>query len=304
MERCESRKRVMDYDLLREFRDSIENLKIEEFMIDAAIDPIRSHLNTYFYDTTHIDRKTQIYGSFFRGTAIAEFGQINVLYILPDNLRAHISTRQPDAHSWMTDLLRIIFAGTPWPVEFDEVSKTYLISKTGSWPIRLKPVFFLDYDRFATLEVLNNQNTHVFRPFIAEQRFRAINLSSNRNLEILAKTARYWVRENKVALGGFLIDCLAMSFMQTSPYRRFSNRYQDCLLRDFFFYLSNLEPHQDSWIIDGTAESVNRTGIFEPAAARAYHLVERMIANSIIRQDNEARAALRTIIGNSLVTMT
>lgn len=290
----------MDYDVLRELREIVENQKIEEFMIDAVLDPIRSHLNLYFYNTKHIDRKSHIYGSFYRGTAIAEYAEINVLYILPDNLRTHISPSQTNANPWMADLLRQIFSGTQWTVEFHEISKTFLISGTHSWPVRLKPVFFLNDDRFATLELLSTSNTQVFKPFIAENSFRAVNMYSNRNLEVLAKATRYWVHANKVPLGGFLIDCLAMAFMQTSPYRRFSSLYQDCLLRDFFYFLANSEPHQESWIIYGTNERVYRTGVFEPAAEKAYHLAERMIAHSIIRHDTEARAALRTIIGNPI----
>jgi hypothetical protein len=287
-------------DLLREFRESVENQKIEDFMIESVIDPIRSHLNLYFYSTKHIDRKTQIYGSFYRGTAIVEFGVIDILYILPDNLRSHISLRQSDAYTWTAHLLRQIFSGTQWSIEFDEISNSFLISGTSSWPIRLKPVFFLNDDRFATLELLSASSTQVFKPFVAEGHFRAMNFNSNRNLEVLAKAVRYWVHANNVPLGGFLIDCLAMSFMKTSPYRRFSSRYQDCLLREFFFYLSNIDRHQKSWIIEGTTERVYRTGVFEPAAEKAYHLAERMIANSIIRHDTEAQAALRTIVGNSI----
>lgn len=94
-----------------------------------------------------------------------------------------------------------------------------------------------------------------------------------------------------------MIDCLAMTFIRSSPYRKLSANYHDCLLRDFFFFLSQAEPHQESWPIEGSDDLVYRTGQFEDLAQHAYLLVESMIANSALRHDEIARNALSRLVG-------
>lgn len=288
----------MNFDILQTFREKIEQQKIEDYALEAAIDPVRSHLNTYFYETKYVNQKSKIFGSFLRGTAVQGLNTLDLLYVLPEHLRLHIAQTDGRGYFWLSDLLDRVFAGSGWVTAPDIQSHSFVVRNASPWPIKLMPVFQLSDELYLTLPISQHDGGVFFRPFLIDAAFRTQNLNSNRNLEILVKTVRYWVATNIVPMSGFLIDCLAMEFMTGSPYRRFSSEYHDCILRDFFRYLSELEPQQESWTIPGANSRVYRTGNFEKQALQAYHLAERMIANTLLRQDGEAKFALRRLVGD------
>lgn len=287
----------MNYDILRSFRHSIDRRRVEDHVIEDAVQPLQSHLNLYFYDNQYADRKSFVFGSFRRGTAIPEFSHIDLFYILPEKLRLHFAETAFDTSSLLSDLLNQIFNGTRWTALYDPSSMTFSVPETQPWPTRIKFGFKIDEHRFLATPPKWTGSNGIFQPFIADATFRSANFHSNRNLEILTKTARYWVHTNHVPMSGFLIDCLAMTFIRSSPYRNLSINYHDCLLRDFFFFLSQAERHQESWLIEGSEEQVYRTGQFEDRAQHAYLLVENMIANSALRHDEIARNALSRLVG-------
>jgi len=287
----------MANDALKYFRfrmlDQIPELEELEIQLESLI----SHLNTYFYDSKSGYENRKIFGSYLRRTALSPQSAIDLLYILPHDLLRYIDGSGSQSESRILDLFIQIFRDTPWHVALESLTGTVRVKADYKTSIKIWPVFEARHQEYFRMHTSNWNAFGSFRPHSLDQIFANENDMSGQNLLLLCRSIRHWAAQNQVTMSGFLIDCLATDFIRTSPYRKFSNAYQDCLLRDFFFYLSKIDPKQESWDISGTQEYVYRSGYFEKQAEDAYHAVERLIANSLIHHDDEVRIVMRHLIG-------
>lgn len=118
------------------------------------------------------------------------------------------------------------------------------------------------------------------------------------NYLTICKIARLWKFAHKVPLTGLLLDTLCLHFIIRSPLRKKSEKYQDCLLRDFFNYLADQEPKQTWWTIPDSTELIERSGSFEPFAATAYSIAQYAIDQAVGKEDKASISAWRYLLGD------
>ena len=230
----------MASDVLKNFRLRIldQILPLED--IEVILISLVSHLNAYFYDSKSGYENRKIFGSFLRRTAIPPQSAIDMLYILPHDLLRYIERNGPQSDIRVLDLFRQIFRDTSWKVSLDSLTGTVLVKTENLHSVKIWPVFEAHHQEYFRLHSSDWNAFGAFRPNSLDRNFVIENDMSGQNLLLLCRSIRHWAAQNQVPIHGFLIDCLATDFIRTSPYRKFSNAYQDCLLRDFFLYLSKI----------------------------------------------------------------
>jgi hypothetical protein len=120
------------------------------------------------------------------------------------------------------------------------------------------------------------------------------------NYTMICKISRLWKATHKVPISGFLIDTLCLHFISQAALRKKPEKYQDCLLRDFFRYLADQEPRQTSWSLPGSSEAIHRSGAFEPFAATAYSIAQYALDQAAGNEEKSAKSAWRHLLGNYL----
>lgn len=270
--------------------------------LEAYVGPVLSHLNSYFYESKSPHENGRIFGSYVRGTALPMQSAVDLLYVLPQSLFSYLDRNFAESDARLFELIQQIFKGSQWSVEKASTYDNFYVRNMQPYPVKIWPVIDRLANDYLLLSSLAKRNTETFNPFAIEKAYANEVIVSNGNLLFLSRSVRLWALENQVPLSGFMIDCFAFHFIANSLYRKFAQIYHDCLLRDFFNYLANIEPTQNSWQIPETQNFVYRNGLhFEKQAETAYHIMERLISNALIRKDDEVRKAMASLVGNEMI---
>lgn len=157
--------------------------------------------------------------------------------------------------------------------------------------IEVQPVFEGENGDLIYPDTYYGGSWKVTKPRLELQAIAAADHVKNQNLRRLCKMTRAWKNKHGVAMGGLLIDSLAHRFFtERNDYDDKSYSYFDFMVRDFFYFLSQL-PVQDYFQALGSRQRVHVKKNFQRAALKAYNLCEEAIGaeNSPSRNDKWRR---------------
>jgi hypothetical protein len=98
----------------------------------------------------------------------------------------------------------------------------------------------------------------------------SMNSLTNKNLKRLCRMARAWKEVCNVPMNGILIDTLAYKFIKDWKHKDKSYAHYDCMSRDFFKYLKNIDASESYWLAPGSNRYIEKAGNFQDKASRAY----------------------------------
>jgi hypothetical protein len=100
-------------------------------------------------------------------------------------------------------------------------------------------------------------------------------------------------------MSGMLIDTLAYQFIVDWPHRDKSYLYHDYLVRDFLYYLANIDTSQQYWRAPGSGSYVWKKGNFQTKARAAYSISLSAIDHELNSRPSTARNKWREIFGST-----
>ncbi|OZY51167.1 nucleotidyltransferase [Pseudomonas lundensis] len=152
------------------------------------------------------------------------------------------------------------------------VDRLVVCVKFQNFNVEVQPVFKQDDGSFKYPDTYNGGSWKITKPKDEIKATSDVDDDQNGNLRRLCKMLRAWKNKHGIGIGGLLIDTLAHNFLtQTDDYADKSFASYDFMVRDFFYFASNL-PQQERYAALGSRQHVKVKQKFQKPARRAYEL--------------------------------
>lgn len=248
----------------------LENLKVGDTASKIADrrDEITKALNKGFRSKESCANHRLMVGSFGRHTAIKGVSDLDLIFVLPEELRSQYSgeTGPRRILERVRDILQDRYPKTDIGVDQCVVRVQFT---SNAFKFEVQPAFE-NADGSFNYPDTRAGRWKVTKPRDEIESTKICNDRTSTNMRHLARLARAWKNANGVNMGGLLIDTLAYNFFaQTNAYDSASTASFGFMVRDFFAFLEN-EPDQKFYLALGSKQQVNVKGRFQPKAKTAH----------------------------------
>lgn len=261
------------------FDTLLENLKVGEAstVVAARRDEITKALNKDFRSVEGSTANRLMVGSYGRHTAIRGVSDLDMIYILPANLRSSYDSETGPRRilNRVRDDLKARYPNTEIQVDQCVVRVQFTSNK---FKFEVQPAFE-NADGTFDYPDTKSECWKVTKPRQEIAATKDCNDRTSRNMRHLARMARAWKDTNGVAMGGLLIDTLVHRFFSTTTeYDDKGFLWFDFMVRDFFKFLAD-EPDKDYYLALGSNQRVTVKKRFQPKAKKAYNRCLEAIAD-------------------------
>ncbi|MFE9657687.1 nucleotidyltransferase [Micromonospora sp. NPDC006431] len=261
------------------FDTLLENLKVGDASttIAARRDEITKALNKDFRSVEGSTANRLMVGSYGRHTAIRGVSDLDMIYILPANLRSSYDSETGPRRilNRVRDDLKARYPNTEIQVDQCVVRVQFTSNK---FKFEVQPAFE-NADGTFDYPDTKSESWKVTKPRHEITATKDCNDRTSKNMRHLARMARAWKDTNGVVMGGLLIDTLVHRFFSTTTeYDDKGSLWFDFMVRDFFKFLAD-EPDKDYYLALGSNQRVTVKKRFQPKAKKAYNRCLEAIAD-------------------------
>ncbi|MBE1485006.1 nucleotide-binding domain-containing protein [Plantactinospora soyae] len=261
------------------FDTLLENLKVGDASttIAARRDEITKALNKDFRSVEGSTANRLMVGSYGRHTAIRGVSDLDMIYILPANLRSSYDSESGPRRilNRVRDDLKARYPNTEIHVDQCVVRVQFTSNK---FKFEVQPAFE-NADGTFDYPDTKSESWKVTKPRHEITATKDCNDRTSKNMRHLARMARAWKDTNGVVMGGLLIDTLVHRFFSTTTeYDDKGSLWFDFMVRDFFKFLAD-EPDKDYYLALGSNQRVTVKKRFQPKAKKAYNRCLEAIAD-------------------------
>lgn len=260
------------------FDTLLQNLKVgnASTSIAARRDEITKALNKDFRSVEGSTANRLMVGSYGRHTAIHGVSDLDMIYILPANLRLSYTSESGPRRilNRVRDDLKARYPYTEIRVDQCVVRVQFASNK---FKFEVQPAFE-NADGSFDYPDTKSGSWKVTKPRQEITATKDCNDRTSKNMRHLARMARAWKDTNGVVMGGLLIDTLVHQFFSTTTkYDDKGSLWFDHMVRDFFKFLAD-EPDKDYYLALGSKQRVTVKKRFQPKAKKAYNRCLEAIA--------------------------
>lgn len=254
------------------FDHILENLKVSNYQeIANRRDEITKSLNGEYREDKNSTAHRLMVGSYGRHTAIDGVSDLDLLYILPSDLRNKY--RSPDGPYRALKRTKDAILRR-YPTTAVSVSQLVVVVKFQNFTFEVQPVFQEKDGDFVYPDTKKKLWLRT-RPRKEIEAIRELNTESSGALRALCRLTRSWKNKHDVHIGGLLIDTLAFNFL-THHEEYQSGKHYDRMFSDFLEWLSN-EPRKSYYLAPGSNQQVRVKQAFQRKASAAHKLALKAI---------------------------
>jgi hypothetical protein len=282
-----------------DFKTFCSNLTIKNReSIGTRYQLITRRLNLDFWDLDSKTSHSLYVGSYGRGTAIAGFSDLDMIFRLPYSYYEKYDKYTYNGQSAMLQDVKKSLQKTYPSTEVGGDGQVVVISFTDGITFEVVPAFINKDDSYTYPDANGGGSWRSTNPKPEIDAIATMDSMCNGNLKWLCRMMRSWKNEWSTPLGGLLIDTLAHRFVKDWEYRDKSFLYYDWMSRDFFEFLAN-EPERDYWLAVGSSQYIWSKGKFQYKAKRCYNLACEAIVYQSSDHTWSARQKWREIYGSA-----
>ncbi len=256
------------------FDQILENLKVSNYQeIANRRDEITKSLNgEYRADPDSTDHRLMV-GSYGRHTAINGVSDLDLVYILPSDLRNKYRSPEGPYRALKRTKDAIL---RRYPTTDISVSQLVVVVKFQNFTFEVQPVFQEKDGDFAYPDTKKKLWLRT-KPRKEIEAIREFNTESSGSLRVLCRLTRSWKNKHDVHIGGLLIDTLAFNFLKQHEQYQSGNHY-DHMFSDFLAWLSR-EPRKSHYLAPGSNQQVRVKQAFQRKASAAHELALKAIGS-------------------------
>lgn len=269
-------------DIEQSFKLFLDNIKIQNQQnIENRFSAIIKRLNTDFHDIDSTTENGLYIGSYGRNTAINGISDLDLIFVLPDNLYSKYNNREGNKQSQLLQDVK------------SSISKTYsksivrgdgqvVVIEFSNDYIEVCPAFLENDGSFTYPDANKGGKWKKTNPIPESSEMNNFDKKCNGNLINLCRIIRAWKNKFGVKISGLLIDSLVYNFFLSNPdYKSISLKQYDILILNFFDYLKNLDDDRSYWYAPGSNQHVyKKNSNFKSKAKKAYKIVEEAISKN------------------------
>lgn len=254
------------------FDQILKNLKVSNYQeIANRRDEITKSLNgEYRADPDSTGHRLMV-GSYGRHTAINGVSDLDLLYILPPDLRNKYRSPEGPYRALKRTKDAIL---RRYPTTDVSVSQLVVAVKFQNFTFEVQPVFQEKNGDFSYPDTKKKLWLRT-KPSKEIEAIKEFNTESSGSLRVLCRLTRSWKNKHDVHIGGLLIDTLAFNFLEQNEQYQSGKRY-DQMLSDFLAWLSN-EPRKSYYLAPGSNQQVRVKQAFQRKASAAHELALKAI---------------------------
>lgn len=270
------------------FQTFLNNLAVKNRSeISKRYNEITKVLNQNFRNSTsETDNCFQI-GSFGRNTAIDGISDLDMLYILPDEIKKDYCNDEEGPRKIFSRVRNAIIAR--YPRTKIRVDQCVLSISYTNFNIEVQPVFENTDGSFSYPDTYT-KGWKITKPRDEITALNETDKLKNGVLKALCKITRAWKNKSGVVMGGLLIDTLAYNFLNSVDlYDSATISDFPELCRNFFDFLSK-EPEQNYYLALGSNQQVKVKKPFQKKSERALNMcIEALNAQNENKQAQKWR---------------
>lgn len=288
------------------FRILCHNLTVEQTTrskIAERYKRINQRLNLDFWRRS--DPHSLYVGSYGRGTAVRDFSDLDIIFILPPHLEAKYNAYQYNGQSALLKAVKQSLQKTYATTDIGGDGQVVVIQFTDNIKFEVVPVFEKKDGSFSYPDSNNGGSWKITNPRPEINIIKIHNKLTKDKLIDLCRMARSWRKKWNIPMGGLLIDTLANDFIMNWQYKDYPKtklfRFDcyDLMSRDFFQFLCNQNTERMYWFAVGSNQKVWRKGIFEYKAQQCYNLALQAIEHQSKNMNYSANQKWREIYGTA-----
>lgn len=279
------------------FDKLLANLKVggTAEIITSRRDEITKALNKDFRLKDGCTDYRLMVGSFGRHTAIKGVSDLDMIYILPPDIRASYNDENGPRRilERVRDVLKGRYPNTEVAVDQCVVRVQFV---KNAFKFEVQPAFEDEDGNFEYPDTVA-KCWKITKPRDEISATKECNDRTSKNMRHLARMARAWKNANGVNMGGLLIDTLVYRFFeQNHDYDSSEISSFHLMVRDFFDFLKN-EPNQEYYLALGSNQRVKVKSRFQSKAKKAYNRCNEAIGSE---DDYLTARKWREIFGTSI----
>jgi hypothetical protein len=197
---------------------------------------VRACLNSHYFGTTSETANSFLIGSWGKGTQVRPSRDIDILFLLPGNVWQRYQQRDGNKQSQLLqevkDVLSASYSQTTLRGDGQVISIPF-----NSIPVELSPGFRC---QDGSIIICDTNNGGRYKISTAEAEERELSESDrlwSGNTRPLAQMLKQWQREQNVPMKSFVIERMALHFLNQWSYSNHDVFYYDWMVRDFFAWL-------------------------------------------------------------------
>lgn len=268
-------------DIKQTFQDFSNNLVVSnQESIENRFGLITQRLNEDFHGIKSKTENGVYVGSYGRDTAINGISDLDLIFILPDNLYNQYNNRLGNKQSQLLYDVRNSIKKTYSSSDVRGDGQVVVVDfKSNGDYIEVCPCFLESDGSFTFPDSNNGGSWKKTNPSPEAKEISSYNQKCNGNLISLCRYVRAWKNKCGVKIGGLLIDTLVYNFFnEDSKYEVYTYEQHDLLIRDFFEYLKNLDDNRKYWYAPGSNQHVyKKNSNFKSKAKKALNNVQEAI---------------------------
>lgn len=261
-----------------EFPKLLENLilsKQEEML--TTFKGVVKKLNQIYWDSDSEKSHAVQVGSYGRATAIDGSSDLDMLFILPDELYKQYDEHENNGQSaLLQDVKKSLLE--KYPDSDIKADGQVVVFNHSNYVIEILPCFLLSDGTYKHADTNDGGSWGITDPKSEMKEIDELDITSGGVLRNLCKMIRSWKNKNGVPIGGFLIDTLAFNFITSKKeFHKVSYDRYSALCGDFFNFLSEQDEKQEYWLAPGSNKRVYKKGNFTTKAKKAKNRCDEAI---------------------------
>jgi hypothetical protein len=246
-------------DISSTFEQFIKNLHVtQEEKIRKRYKRITKILNKKYYGIEN-DTLNSIYvGSYGRDTAIGSTSDIDIIFMLPQNVYTRFNTYEGNGQSALLQEVKKVLLETYSNTAISGDGQVIVIS-FNDMQFEIVPAFEQKDKSFIFPDTRDGGFWKRTDPRKEIAAINELNNKVSRNLKNLCKMVRAWKNECAVSISGLLIDTLCYNFFyeNINKYKNIQFESYHILCEDYFNYLASQDDTKAYWRAPGSNQNVN-----------------------------------------------
>ncbi|WP_037284718.1 nucleotide-binding domain-containing protein [Saccharibacillus sacchari] len=246
---------------------------------------IVNKLNSSYWQEESDEDHGHIVGSLGRKTAIKGISDMDMLFILPAEVKKDFDSRSENVQSQLLQevkgRIKEIYPNT---IVRGDGQVVVVSMKSAKCEIEVCPVFERSDGAFDYPDSNNGGSWKKTNPIPEMIEAEVMIDMTNAHYQNVCRMIRAWKNNKGFKFGGLLIDTLTYNFFSDEKYKH----YQQCafddylqLFTDLFGYLKEQDPQQKYWFALGSRQRVyNKNGKFISRAKKAYNKIKNCTEES------------------------
>lgn len=197
-----------------------------------------------------------IVGSVGRGTAIRGVSDLDMLYVLPNDVKKRFDAYKTDAQSKLLQEVKRQIDLTYNRTRKRGDGQVVVVSFTDH-EIEVCPVFIKDDSTFYYPDANDGGRWRETKPLLEQSQCEKMTEDYGAVFIDLCHLTRAWKNQWGVKIGGLLIDTLVANFLLYNiKYKKCSSSEYPTIVKEFFAYLASLKKEQKHWEALGSRQHV------------------------------------------------